>query len=84
VTLFKSPYNDRGHSNRHWVAGTGIGAYVGTRGFFRHLMPLRDLENCSPLELGIGLGIAIGLVWGLIVGVWVVAILALKETRMPR
>ena len=89
MTLFKALATVVGTAIGFGIVGTGIGALMGTftPGFFRHLMPLHDLENLnalSALELGIGLGIVNGLLWGLIVGVLVVAIVSGKEILMSR
>ncbi|HUT11551.1 MAG TPA: hypothetical protein VMY42_13705 [Thermoguttaceae bacterium] len=86
MTLFKALATVVGTAIGFGIAGTGIGAFLGnfTPGFFRHLFPLRDLENFNPLELGIGLGLVNGLIWGLVIGVLVVGIVSWKETRMSR
>ena len=86
MTLFKALATVVGTAIGFGIVGTGIGALMGTftPGFFRHLMPLHDLENFNALELGIGLGIVNGLLWGLIVGVLAVAIVSGKEILMSR
>ena len=89
MTLFKALATVVGTAIGFGIIGTGIGACMGafTPGFFRHLMPLHELENynaLSALELGIGLGIVNGLLWGLVVGVLVVAIVSGREVLMSR
>ena len=89
MTLFKALATVVGTAIGFGIVGTGIGALMGTftPGFFRHLMPLHDLENfnaLNALELGIGLGIVNGLLWGLIVGVLVAAIVSGREILMSR
>ena len=89
MTLFKALATVVGTAIGFGIVGTAIGACMGAfaPGFFRHLMPLHDLEHydaLSALELGTGLGIVNGLLWGLIVGVLVVAIVSGKEILMSR
>ncbi len=85
MTLFKALATVVGTSIGFGIAGTGIGAFLGnfTPAFFL-LFPIRDFENVSPLELGIGLGLVNGLIWGLVTSVLLVGILSWKETRMSR
>ena len=86
MNLFKALATVVGTSIGFGIVGMGIGAFLGsfTPGFFRHLFPLRDLENFQPIELGVGLGLVNGLTWGLVIGVLIVAIISWKETRMSR
>ena len=86
MTLFKALATVVGTAIGFGIVGTGIGAFLGSfaPGFFRHLFPLRDLENFEPLELGIGLGLVNGLAWGLATGVLVVGVVSWRETRISR